>query len=108
MTEFNADSTTSEVIAGVSLADKVAVVAVASAGLGVETARVLAQAGDGGLLVARDPGKLEPVLQTLQEQVPDAQPAVAGKSGVVEPHATDPVLAEQLWTLSENLVSQSF
>jgi len=73
MTEFNADSTTSEVLAGISLADKVAVVTGASAGLGVETARVLAQAGARVLLVARDPGKLEPVLQALQEQVPDAQ-----------------------------------
>ncbi len=73
MTEFNADSTTSDVMAGVSLVGKVAVVTGASAGLGIETARVLAQAGARVLLVARDPGKLEPVLQSLREQLPDAQ-----------------------------------
>ena len=43
MTTFNANSTTNEVIAGISLDGRFAVVTGASAGLGIETARVLAQ-----------------------------------------------------------------
>lgn len=73
MTTFNASSTTNDVIAGVSLVGQVAVVTGASAGLGIETARVLAAAGARVLLVARNGEKLEPVLQSLLEQVPGAQ-----------------------------------
>ena len=73
MTTFDANSTTGDVIEGISLAGKVAVVTGASAGLGIETARVLAAAGARVLLVARDGKKLEPVLQSLQAELPDAQ-----------------------------------
>jgi NAD(P)-dependent dehydrogenase (short-subunit alcohol dehydrogenase family) len=73
MTQFNADSTTGDVISGISLDGRVAVVTGASAGLGIETARVLAQAGATVLLVARNREKLAPVLQSLREQVPGAQ-----------------------------------
>lgn len=73
MTIFTGISTTNDVIAGISLAGKMAVVTGASAGLGIETARVLASAGAKVLLVARNREKLEPVLQSLQEQVPGAQ-----------------------------------
>ena len=45
MRQFNAQSTTDQVIEGISLAGRVALVTGASAGLGVETARVLASAG---------------------------------------------------------------
>jgi NAD(P)-dependent dehydrogenase (short-subunit alcohol dehydrogenase family) len=73
MTIFNASSTTNDVIAGISLVGKVAVVTGASAGLGIETARVLASVGATVLLVARNQEKLEPVLQSLREQLPGAQ-----------------------------------
>ncbi len=73
MTTFNASSTTDEVIAGISLAGKLAVVTGASAGLGIETARALAAAGASVVLVARDRQKLEPVLQSLRQQVPGAR-----------------------------------
>ena len=73
MTIFNANSTTNEVIAGISLDGRVAVVTGASAGLGIETARVLAQADATVLLVARDRAKLAPVLQSLREQLPGAR-----------------------------------
>ena len=73
MTIFNANSTTNEVIAGIALDGRVAVVTGASAGLGIETARVLAQAGATVLLVARDREKLAPVLQSLREQLPGAR-----------------------------------
>jgi len=73
MTTFNASSTTREVIAGIALDGTVAVVTGASAGLGIETARVLAQAGATVLLVARNQEKLAPVLQSLREQLPGAR-----------------------------------
>tara|TARA_R110002110_G_scaffold205066_7_gene417248 strand:+ start:402772 stop:403728 length:957 start_codon:yes stop_codon:yes gene_type:complete len=73
MTAFNADSTTKDVIAGRSLLGKTAVVTGASAGLGVETARTLASAGANVVLVARSASKLEPVLETLREELPQAE-----------------------------------
>ena len=73
MTTFNASSTTNDVIAGISLADRVAVVTGTSAGLGIETARVLAAAGARVVLVARNREKLEPVVQSLRAQLPRAQ-----------------------------------
>jgi NAD(P)-dependent dehydrogenase (short-subunit alcohol dehydrogenase family) len=51
---FGADTTTSEVIAGVDLRGKVALVTGASGGLGAETARALAQAGAEVVTTARD------------------------------------------------------
>ena len=73
MTVFNASSTTSDVIAGISLVGKVAVVTGASAGLGIETARALASAGARVVQFARSAEKLAPVLAALQAQLPDAQ-----------------------------------
>lgn len=73
MTTFDANSTTNDVMEGISLAGRTAVVTGASAGLGIETARVLAAAGARVLLVARDGKKLAPVLQSLQQQLPGAQ-----------------------------------
>jgi NAD(P)-dependent dehydrogenase (short-subunit alcohol dehydrogenase family) len=51
----------------------VAVVTGASAGLGVETARVLAGAGATVVLLARDAAKLAPVLEQLAAALPQAQ-----------------------------------
>ncbi len=73
MSQFNAESTTDEVIQGIDLTGKVAVVTGASSGLGVETARVLAGAGANVLLVARDAQKLDGVLATLQQAQPKGQ-----------------------------------
>jgi NAD(P)-dependent dehydrogenase (short-subunit alcohol dehydrogenase family) len=72
MSRFNATSTTDDVISGISLAGKVAVVTGASSGLGVETARVLAAAGAAVLLTARDQEKLQAVAQDLRKQLPEA------------------------------------
>ena len=58
MSHFDATSTTDEVIEGISLAGKLAVVTGASSGLGVETSRVLAAAGAAVLMLARDEPKL--------------------------------------------------
>ena len=73
MSEFNAQSTTDDVIAGISLVGRVAVVTGASAGLGVETARVLAGAGATVVLLARDAARLAPVLELLAAADPQAQ-----------------------------------
>lgn len=73
MNRFDANSTAAEVIEGISLAGKLAVVTGASSGLGVETCRVLASAGATVLMVARDEGKLEAVAAELQREQPDAE-----------------------------------
>lgn len=64
---FNAESNAGDVIAGISLAGKMAVVTGASSGLGVETARVLAAAGAQVLMLARDKDKLDGVVNILCE-----------------------------------------
>ena len=73
MPHFDATSSTDDVIAGVSLQGKVALVTGASAGLGTETARVLAAAGAEVILVARDEEKLAQVAADLRAQQPTAQ-----------------------------------
>ncbi len=73
MSQFDATSTTNDVIPGIDLSGKQVVVTGASSGLGVETARCLAGAGADVLLVARDPGKLDAALAGLREAVPDGR-----------------------------------
>ncbi len=73
MSRFDATSTTDDVISGISLAGKLAVVTGASSGLGVETARALSAAGAEVLLIARDEAKLQAVVQELLQQQPGAQ-----------------------------------
>jgi len=73
MSRFNATSTADDVISGISLAGKFAVVTGASSGLGVETARVLSAAGAEVLLVARDQVKLQAVAEDLRQQRSGAQ-----------------------------------
>ncbi|MEH6634888.1 MAG: SDR family NAD(P)-dependent oxidoreductase [Halioglobus sp.] len=73
MSKFDAASTTGDVMAGISLAGKLAVVTGASAGLGVETSRALAAAGAAVLMLARDATKLEAAAQNLREGIPGAQ-----------------------------------
>ena len=72
MTQFDENTTTDEVTAGISLAGKTAVVTGASAGLGVETCRALAAAGAQVVMVARDGKKLENAAAALREAVPGA------------------------------------
>lgn len=72
MSNFNAESTTDDVIAGVSLAGKVAVVTGASSGLGTETCKVLAQAGAKVLMLARNQKNLDQAVASIKELVPAA------------------------------------
>lgn len=73
MNEFNAESTTNDVIQGIDLGGAQAVVTGASSGLGVETARALASAGAAVLMVARDAAKLETAVAQVKADQPDAQ-----------------------------------
>jgi len=72
MSEFNAESSTADVIEGISLAGKVAVVTGASSGLGVETVRILAGAGAKVVMLARNKDKLEGVADDLRSANPGA------------------------------------
>lgn len=73
MSNFNAESTTDEVIEGISLEGKLAVVTGASTGLGLETSRTLARQGATVLMVARNAQKLEAAMGTIQEETPGAR-----------------------------------
>lgn len=73
MSTFNAESTTDQVLEGISLAGKTAVVTGASSGLGIETARALAAAGASVMMVARNPERLEAAAETLRSAVPEGQ-----------------------------------
>jgi len=70
---FGADTTTDEVLAGIDLSGKLAVVTGASAGLGVETARALASAGAAVVMAVRDTAKGELAAAQIRESVPDAK-----------------------------------
>ncbi len=63
---FTASSTTDEVIHGIDLSGKTAVVTGASGGLGAETARALASCGAAVVLVARNQAKLEQQVEAIK------------------------------------------
>jgi NAD(P)-dependent dehydrogenase (short-subunit alcohol dehydrogenase family) len=69
---YSEQTTTDEVLDGVDLTGKVAVVTGASTGLGLETARALAAAGAHVVLAVRSADKGEASLATVREQVPEA------------------------------------
>ena len=71
--EFNAHSTTDEVIRGIDLSGKTAVITGSSAGLGLETARVLAQAGAQVVMAARDARKNTQAMATIRASNPAAR-----------------------------------
>ena len=68
-----AETTTDEVIDGVDLHGRVAVVTGASTGIGLETARVLAAAGARVIMAGRDAAKHERAIATIRERHGDAQ-----------------------------------
>ncbi len=70
---FTSESTTEQVLAGVDLRGRVALITGASAGLGFETARALAAQGAEVVLAARPGEKLEQAASALREQLPEAQ-----------------------------------
>ncbi len=62
---YTAASTADEVIAGISLVDKTAIVTGGYSGLGLETVRVLAQAGASVIVPARSPQRAQAALDAL-------------------------------------------
>lgn len=74
---FNAETTTAQVIEGIDLSGKRAVVTGASGGLGAETARALCGAGAEVTLAARDVEKAEGVAASIRAAQPGARVAVA-------------------------------
>ena len=72
MSEFDATSTTDDVLEGVDLSGRVAAVTGASGGLGLETARALAACGAHVVLAARDASRTEAAATTIREAHPDA------------------------------------
>src|SRR5210317_411405 len=58
MREFGFESTTDDVLQGISLAGKVVLVTGATAGLGIETTRALAAAGANVVMLGRNPEAL--------------------------------------------------
>jgi NAD(P)-dependent dehydrogenase (short-subunit alcohol dehydrogenase family) len=72
---FGFETTTDEVLAGVDLTGRTALVTGASAGIGVETARALAAAGASVTMTGRDPGKLAAAAASVREGAPGADVA---------------------------------
>jgi NAD(P)-dependent dehydrogenase (short-subunit alcohol dehydrogenase family) len=66
--DFGASSTTSEVLEGIDLGNRVAIVTGASGGLGAETARALAERGAQVTLAARDLPKTEAVADAIRAE----------------------------------------
>ena len=73
---FDKTSTTDQVLDGIDLAGKVALVTGASGGLGAETARALAARGAAVTLTARDTKKAEQVAGKIRAAFPRAELAV--------------------------------
>ncbi len=65
-TPFGFDSTAADVIAGIDLTGKTAIVTGASSGIGVETARVLAGAGAAVTLAVRDVDATLPIAEEIR------------------------------------------
>lgn len=70
--EFDASSTTDDVLAGFDLSGRVAAVTGASGGLGLETARALASRGAHVVLAGRHASRLDEAVGTIRASVPDA------------------------------------
>lgn len=70
---FTAESTTEDVLSGLDLAGRVAIVTGASGGLGEETARALASRGCEVTIAARDAPKAEKAALRIRERCPSAR-----------------------------------
>ena len=76
-TPFGFHSTAREVISGIDLAGRRAIVTGGAAGIGVETARALAGAGASVVLAVRRPAAAAPVAESLRESTGNAAVSVA-------------------------------
>jgi len=75
--DFGRDTTAAEVIAGIDLTDKLALVTGATSGIGVETARALASAGARVVITARNVAKGEGVAAGIRESTGNEAVSVA-------------------------------
>ena len=87
------ETTSDEVLEGVDLHSKLAIVTGASTGLGRETARALASAGARVVLAGRDPSRIEAAATAVAEQVPGAEL----ETGTVDLASLDSVRAFAEW-----------
>jgi NAD(P)-dependent dehydrogenase (short-subunit alcohol dehydrogenase family) len=87
------ETTTDEVLEGVDLREKIAVVTGASTGLGLETARALASAGAQVVLAGRDASRIEAAANTILEREPNAML----EQGVLDLASLDSVRAFAEW-----------
>jgi NAD(P)-dependent dehydrogenase (short-subunit alcohol dehydrogenase family) len=85
---FSAQSTTDEVLAGIDLSGRVAIVTGASGGLGEETARALASRGCAVTIAARDESKAEKAALRIRERCPQARVDV-GRLELSEPTSVE-------------------
>ncbi len=76
MADYRPDMGSEEAVAGVDLTGKTVVVTGGSAGLGVETIRVLAKQGARVVSVVRDTAKGEAALSKIREDQPDADVSI--------------------------------
>src|SRR5262245_11707108 len=90
------ETTTDEVLQGVDLRGKVAIVTGASTGLGLETSRALVSAGAKVVLAGRDPARIDAAVESVRERVPDAQL----ESGALDLASLDSVRAFADWYAS--------
>jgi NAD(P)-dependent dehydrogenase (short-subunit alcohol dehydrogenase family) len=101
-TPFGAHSTAADVIAGIELSGKRAIVTGASSGIGSETARSLAGAGADVTLAVRDTAAGATIAADMAgacNEAPVVDAADAESTGVAT-YALDPTNAERLWNLS--------
>ena len=92
------ETTTDEVIAGVDLSDRVALVTGANSGLGLETARALASAGAHVVLAARDEAKGKETASEISSRLPGA----SLEYGVLELDSLASVRSFADWFLSSH------
>lgn len=69
---YSSESTTDDVMQGINLSGRVALITGASSGLGVETARALASGGARVLLAARDEKKTRSCIREIMRRAPHA------------------------------------
>ena len=72
MSQFNAQSTADEVLAGQDLSGKIVFITGGASGLGLETARAMAAKGAHVILAARDQDKLDQAREEIEREVEGA------------------------------------
>jgi NAD(P)-dependent dehydrogenase (short-subunit alcohol dehydrogenase family) len=87
------ETTTDEVLGGVDLRGKIAVVTGASTGLGLETARALASVGAQVVLAGRDAARIDAAAATILEREPNAML----EQGALDLTSLDSVRAFAAW-----------